>query len=161
MTEELLALLGQHGIEVVVDVRSAPYSRYVPHFNRAALENSVRLTGMEYRYAGDYLGGRPEDPRLYRQEEGKDKQRPDYKAMAETERYQRGIKRLTKIAREKRTVLLCSEENPANCHRQHLISQTLLAMDIEVLHIRGDGQLEVAWVEENEPETPQQLSLGL
>src|SRR5438477_11569674 len=59
---EFLALLKLHGVQVVVDVRSAPYSRFAPQFNRATLAASLGNVRIEPRRAGDYLGGRPPDP---------------------------------------------------------------------------------------------------
>src|SRR5262245_11231288 len=64
-----LELLAKHGIEVVVDVRSAPYSRYVPHFNKPSLEEALGQTPIKYLYLGRELGGRP-DGREYYDEDG-------------------------------------------------------------------------------------------
>ena len=59
--EHFLSLLSQHDIEVLVDVRSRPYSRYCPHFSKPALEAAVRDAGRRYLYLGDLLGGIPDD----------------------------------------------------------------------------------------------------
>lgn len=161
--ERLLELLRQHAIETLVDVRSSPYSRYCPQFNREPLKATLEGAGLSYVYAGDYLGGRPQDPALYRPS-GEADQAPqvDYAAVAATERYQRGIRRLLGIAASSRTAVMCSEEDPAHCHRQHLLSQTLLAAGVDVQHIRGSGELQAAWADgAPRPDEPRQLGLGI
>ena len=158
--QKIIELLQKHHIEIVVDVRSAPYSRYSPQFNRETLAKTLESHGIEYAYAGDYLGGRPKDPTCYRQPPaagGKTDYRNavDYAEVARRPRYQRGLERLMEIAQEKATAILCSEENPRHCHRHWLIAQSLLERGFEVQHIRGDGRLEPA----SEITEVQQLSL--
>jgi uncharacterized protein (DUF488 family) len=46
--EAFLALLHQHEITCLVDVRSQPYSRYNPHFNREALALSLKAAQIGY-----------------------------------------------------------------------------------------------------------------
>lgn len=142
--EQFLRLLAQHGIEVVVDVRSAPYSRYTPHFNHDALASTLNRAGIEHKYAGQHLGGRPKDPTCYKNGQLPDGKADylklvDYTAVATRPWYQKGLARLLEIACEKTTALLCSEEDPQQCHRHHLIAQSLLEKGISVQHIRGDG----------------------
>src|SRR5262245_51723499 len=66
--DTFLALLTQHGIDVLADVRSAPFSRYVPHFNKPNLEQALATTPVKYLYLGQELGGRPEGAEFYDQE---------------------------------------------------------------------------------------------
>ena len=61
--EKFLGLLEAYGIRRLVDVRSAPYSRYQPHFNKNKLDGALLLRGMGYIFSGETLGGRPADPR--------------------------------------------------------------------------------------------------
>src|SRR5687768_18024136 len=156
--EEFVRRLQEHGVEALVDVRSSPYSQYSPQFNRDTLATTLEGCGIEYAFAGEYLGGRPKDPSLYRSGElpiGKGNnylELVDYEKVAQQPYYQKGIARLLQIAGEKRTAIMCSEEDHAHCHRQHLIAQTLLDRNVEVLHIRPEG-LEQAEVQ------PRQLSL--
>lgn len=147
--EQFLRLLAQHRIEVVIDVRSAPYSRYTPHFNHDALAATLAQEGIEHRYAGEYLGGRPKDPTCYKNGQVPDGKADylklvDYAVVAQRPWYRKGLARLLEIAVAKNTALLCSEEDPHQCHRHHLIAQTLLEQGISVQHIRGDGRLEQA-----------------
>ncbi|HKV42908.1 MAG TPA: DUF488 domain-containing protein, partial [Blastocatellia bacterium] len=84
--DAFISLLERNGIEVLVDTRSQPYSRYLPHFNQSALKKAVTEAGIEYCYMGDTLGGRPEDPRFYF-ESGK----VDYDLLATADYYVAGI----------------------------------------------------------------------
>lgn len=148
---QFLAVLGQHGIEGLVDVRSAPYSRFTPQFNRENLRLMLSEAGIQYAYAGQKLGGRPDDPGCYRRgvlpEPGADYlQEVDYVAVEQRDWYQEGVRRLLELAARQRAVIMCSEENPHVCHRHHLVARTLLNQGIEVLHIRHEGELSRATV---------------
>lgn len=132
-----IALLREHAIARLVDVRSQPYSRWQPQFNREALAPALRAAGIEYASAGETLGGRPADPALY----NPGAERPDYERMAETPLYQGGIEQLLEAAQTARTAIMCSEGDPSHCHRHLLITQTLVARGVRVLHILPDGDL--------------------
>lgn len=137
--DRLIDLLRTHSIAVLIDVRSAPYSRFSPQFNHEALQRTIVAAGIRYVYAGDHLGGRPAESACY-DESGQ----IDYQRVARQDFYQAGIARLIEYAAEDRTAIMCSEEDPNHCHRHKLIAQTLLERGIAVLHIRGDGRLEAA-----------------
>ncbi|MBK8026338.1 MAG: DUF488 domain-containing protein [Chloroflexi bacterium] len=159
---EFVALLRQHRIAVLLDVRSAPYSRWVPHFNKATLEVGCKEAGIDYRYAGQVLGGRPEDPDLYKDGQTPDAvlprelylKRVDYLEMMQRDPYRRGVARLVEIARElepkgQRVTVMCSEGDPLSCHRHHLIARSLVdptvrVVDafVEVWHLLRDGSAE-------------------
>ena len=161
---EIVELLKKNEIQVLVDVRSSPYSKHVSQFNREMFQSVLKQAGLEYKFAGDYLGGRPKDPTCYKDGKIPDGHADflhivDYPAVMTKGWYQKGINRLLAIAGEQRTAIMCSEEDPARCHRQHLISQTLLKIGVEVLHIRRNGQIQKAWfvseqIGEKLPERP-------
>jgi len=134
--EDVVKLLMENGITILLDVRSQPYSKYAQEFNRRNLEKGNGRFGFEYRFAGDYLGGRPNDKTCY------DNGKVNYDRLAEKDFFKRGINRLIKISKENRTAIMCSEENPKVCHRHNLIAQTLLKKGVEVLHIRHSGKVE-------------------
>ena len=97
---------------------------------------------------GKYLGGRPADPTCYKSRtlpaEGTDYlHEVDYPEVMRREWFIKGIERLLELADERRTSILCSEEDPAACHRHHLVAQYLMRErpDVEVQHVRGDGRL--------------------
>jgi uncharacterized protein (DUF488 family) len=135
--EHFLALLQQHRIQVLVDTRSAPYSRYTPQFDREALHDSIIAAGMKYLFLGDIVGGRPKDEAHY-DEYG----RARYGKVAETPEFLGGIERLEHGADEFRIALMCSEEDPTHCHRRLLISRVLIERGATVDHIRGTGEIQ-------------------
>ena len=144
--EQLLALLRQHAIEALVDVRSAPYSRYASQFNQRELQATIREAGLQYVYLGKELGGRPADENLY-DAEG----HVNYEPLSRSALFREGIERLKRGAGQYRVAMMCSEEDPTDCHRRLLVGRVLRDEGVEVLHIRGDGRLDR---EDDLPETP-------
>jgi uncharacterized protein (DUF488 family) len=132
-----LALVEGHGIELVVDVRSSPYSGYAAEFNREAIRSHLRRRGVEYLFLGDVLGGRPEGGRFY-DEQGY----VLYDRLARSPPFQRGIGRLLETVKTRRAALLCGEEDPAGCHRRRLVGRVLVERGVRLIHIRGDGRLQ-------------------
>jgi len=147
--ERLLTLLRQNGVEVVVDARSRPYSRFAPQYNRDRLAAGLAAAGIAYEYRGGALGGKPSDPSLYHggvlPAKGADLlQALDYAKVAARPDYRQAIEWLLAEAAKRRLCVLCAEEDPARCHRHHLIAQSLLARGARVLHLRHDGRVEEA-----------------
>jgi|SRR5271155_896467 uncharacterized protein (DUF488 family) len=132
----LVSLLRAHGVTAVADVRSSPYSRSNPQFNRRAAQESLKAVGVAYVFLGRELGGRPEDRSCY--VEGK----VQYRKLAETMLFKKGLGRVVKGSRSHRIALLCSEAEPLACHRTILVAQELAISGISVGHIHSDGALE-------------------
>ena len=130
-----MGLLRQHDIALVVDVRSQPYSRWMHHFNRELLAHDLREAGIDYRFMGDRLGGRPDDPALY----DPGQERPDYDRLEQSAPYQAGLEALIELARSSTVAIMCSEGDHRQCHRHLLITQTLLGRGQDVIHIQPDG----------------------
>jgi uncharacterized protein (DUF488 family) len=135
--EKFLDLLMQHGIEVLVDVRSQPFSRYNPQFNDSNLASALKAAGIRYQFMGAELGGRPEGEEFL-DESG----HALYHHMAEAPQFLAGIERLERGIADQRVAIMCSEENPAICHRHLLVTRVISGRGVDVLHIRGDGRLE-------------------
>jgi uncharacterized protein (DUF488 family) len=131
-----LELLAQHGVTAVADVRSRPYSRFNPQFNRETLANELKKTGLEYFFLGQELGARSEDRTCYR--EG----RAQYALIAQTPLFKRGIERLEAAMQDFRIAILCAEKEPLSCHRSILIGRCLHEKRILVRHILEDGSVE-------------------
>ena len=144
--DDIQRLLQENNITRLVDIRTLPFSRKVPHFNRRRFTRSLAEAGITYTYLGNLLGGYPPDPSVYPGGEAKFGVDVDYSAIALRDYYLQGIEELFRIAAAGPTAVMCAEEDPAFCHRQHLVSQTLLQRGIEVLHIRHDGSLQLAWL---------------
>ncbi|MBX9691478.1 MAG: DUF488 domain-containing protein [Cyanobacteria bacterium] len=122
-------------IEVIVDVRSNPYTRYSIHFNHEPLKAATQKAGLKYLFLGRELGGKPKEKEFY-----DDEGYVVYERLREAERFKEGLERLIKGAHQYNIVLMCGEENPSGCHRRHLIARTLFDRQIDVLHIRSDGR---------------------
>ncbi len=130
-------LLEQNEIELLVDVRSKPYSRY-HHFNRERLDSRLAAKGIRYLYLGDLLGGHPESSEFY--ENG----RVVYERLAALKSFRRGITRVEEESAKSRVVLMCTEEDPARCHRHPLLASALHERGLRVLHLRRNGLVEGA-----------------
>lgn len=138
-----LRVLAAYAIGILVDVRSMPYSRFAPWFNREALRDALGANGIEYRFAGDFLGGRPTDPTCYLggvvpPNDANFLKEVDYPEVARRPWFKRGIERVLVLARDNAVAIMCSEEDPNQCHRYHLIAQSLLPV-ADVVDIRTAG----------------------
>ncbi len=133
---KLLNLLQTHGIGAVCDVRSRPYSRFNPQFNREPMRDALKAERIAYIYLGGELGGRPEDEGCY--ENGQVR----YDRGARSENFRQGLARLQKGRETHRLALMCAEKDPLDCHRMLLVSRQLAEDGIPVLHILATGKLE-------------------
>ena len=134
--ERVLGLLGQHGVTAVADVRSRPYSRMNPQFNREAFTALLKAAGIAYVFLGRELGARTEDRNCY--VEGK----VQYGLLAQTELFRAGLDRLILGMASHRVALMCAEKDPLTCHRTILVSRHLAARGVAVEHILEGGRLE-------------------
>jgi len=133
---EFLAALKASHIEYLIDVRTAPYSKFRPEFSRDLLQHHVERAGIHYVFMGDALGGQPKDPVCHT--DGK----VDYDKVRAQPFFQSGIERLRKAFElERRVALMCSEGRPEQCHRSKLIGEALAAAGVPVCHIDEDGGL--------------------
>ena len=147
--ERLIVLLEQHSIRTLCDVRSAPYSRYNPQFNRETLAATLQAAGITYRFMGDTLGGKPADGAL-RTEDGA---LPDYTKIAASPDFQRGLNQLIDLGRRTPTAFMCGEADYHTCHRHRLIAPALIACGVLVWHILPNGERERGAIE------PQQMRM--
>ncbi|HKS81297.1 MAG TPA: DUF488 domain-containing protein [Candidatus Acidoferrales bacterium] len=135
--ERFMELLGMHGVEVVVDTRSNPWSKYAAHFDKESLKESLRRAGLKYLFLGQELGGRPADDSFY-DAEG----HVLYDRVAKSKAFEEGISRVKQGVDKFVVALLCAEENPESCHRRLLVGRVLSSHGVSVCHIRGDGRLQ-------------------
>ena len=136
--EHFIALLQQHGIQALGDVRSNPYSRFNPQYNREKLQASLAAAGgIRYVFLGEELGARTKDPSCY-----DEKGRVSYTKLAGTPLFRQGIERLQTGLRQHRIAIMCAERNPLECHRTILVSRELEKVGVPVTHILHDGALE-------------------
>lgn len=133
---QFLEALRLYGITLVVDVRTSPYSHFVEWANRERLAAELERARIAYRFDGARLGGKPPDGSL-RTPTGA----PDYDKIAGSAPYLRGIEEVLAAASRERLVLLCSEANPLECHRERLVARSLRARGCAVKHILSNGRL--------------------
>lgn len=127
-------LLRGEKIENVVDVRSFPYSRFAPQFNREDLKGGLRAVGIRYLFLGEELGGRPAHDHHYDQDG-----RALYGLMAREPQFVDAIDRLLTGAADHRIALMCSEGKPESCHRRLLVGKVLTDRGAKLRHILPDG----------------------
>jgi uncharacterized protein (DUF488 family) len=135
--ESFLKPLTANGIQVLVDVRSIPHSRFAAQFNSAPLKAALTQNGIQYQYLGRELGGRPVDPAMY-DTEG----HALYNLMAQSPAFLTTIERLIQGLDKYKVVIMCSEEDPRKCHRRLLIGRVLAQKGVRELHIRADGRVQ-------------------
>ena len=135
---DLIELLRRHEINTVVDVRSTPYSEWSPQFNRKAIAATLKGHDIAYSYLGDELGVRSDDPSCYDEEN-----RVVYARLAATEQFRRGLRRVVKGAQQRKLALMCSEQDPIDCHRSIMLAFALDRLGIGSSHIlHSDDKLE-------------------
>jgi uncharacterized protein (DUF488 family) len=134
--EDFISLLKRYGVTCVADVRSAPYSRYCPQFNKDTLAAALQAEGIVYMFLGEELGGRPAAQSCY--EDGC----VNLQRIAEREEFKRGIEHLVADASKYHIALMCAEKDPIQCHRMILVSRHLKKHNIQIKHILADGKIE-------------------
>ena len=135
--ESFAPLLTDSDIELLVDTRTRPVSRFAPFANHRTLPDLLEGVAIEYEFMGGPLGGKPDNPAMYHSG-GK----PDYHKMRALDEFQEAISQLASMASRRATAILCSEEDPSQCHRLLLLGPALEEEGCQLLHIRGDGQVQ-------------------
>ena len=136
--EAFVELLRQHRVDALADVRSVPYSRFNPQFNREPFAATLKEKGIRYVYLGRELGGRSDNFECY-DEDG----RIVFDRVAATETFKRGLARVVAGAARHRIALMCAEKEPLECHRTLLVACELNRRGVEVNHVHADGSLEL------------------
>ena len=134
--DRFMALLASAGVTALADVRSIPFSRWCPWFSGKALAQRLAGESIAYLALGEQLGGRPRDPKLYRNSVA------DYEAMAARPEFVAGLERVVDEIARHRVCLLCAEREPLDCHRCLLIGRALAERGLAVGHILTDGTIE-------------------
>ena len=129
-------LLKQHDVTALADVRSVPFSRFNPQFNRQSLDKALAAAGIRYIYMGEELGARSSDPACYEGE------RVSFHKLAASAPFERGLEHALEESKAWRLVLMCAEREPLDCHRTILIARELERLGMPIAHILADGSLE-------------------
>lgn len=125
--ERFVTLLREAGVRLLADVRSTPYSRRFPQFGRERLHEALASAGIDYRYFGDALGGKPRGGA------------PDYIATARTPAFATALDAVLAEASQRPLALMCAEREPLDCHRTILVSRHLATRGADIVHLLADG----------------------
>lgn len=134
--EEFISILKKYKIEVLVDVRSYPGSKYVPQFNKENMKSWVIENGIEYIHMSELGGRRKKNEEIDESLIEGWRKAPfrNYAAYTFTDEYDKAIDKVIEMAKSARVCYMCSEAVPWRCHRL-LISNTLVSKGIKVHHI--------------------------
>jgi len=138
---QFISLIQANNISHIVDIRSIPYSKYAPWSNKSRLSELLKPFKISYTYLGHKLGAKSVSL-------NRSSQQQDINANTA---YDEGIQVLLQLSMRANLALLCAEGDPAKCHRQHIIAQTLLDSGTKVLHILKNGNIKEAWLEDQKP----------
>ena len=133
--ERFAALLAEAQVDAVADIRSAPRSRFSPHFNKDAMAAALSARNVAYIFLGKELGGRPQNPELYTDGVA------DYEKMAASSGFRLGLDRLLDVAARHKVAVMCSEADPLECHRCLLVGRVLAEEGADVRHILASGTI--------------------
>lgn len=150
--ERFVGLLQRSEITAIADVRSAPYSRHNPQFNREDLRSSLKAAGIKYVFLGKELGARSDDECCYVND------KVQYALLAKTKLFRSGLTRLLDGATTLKIALMCAEKDPLDCHRTILVGRELVNCGCRLEHILADGSIETQ--EDAEARLVKRLGLG-
>jgi uncharacterized protein (DUF488 family) len=133
---DFIDLLKHYSIQLLVDTRSIPYSRFQINFRKQALQKHLENAGMAYLYLGDVLGGKKVDPDCL--VNGK----PDLDLLLMKESFRGGLDQVeAKSSSGTILALMCAELRPESCHRAWMLAPALETRGLECLHIDEHGGL--------------------
>jgi uncharacterized protein (DUF488 family) len=137
--EQFLKMLTAHGVELLVDVRTVPRSRYNPQFNRDNLPEALQAAGIAYLHMPG-LGGLRHTRKDSIQTGWRNLHFRGYADYMQTPEFERHIEELLRLDRERRVAIMCAEAVPWRCHRS-LVADALTARGIPVGHIMTATQV--------------------
>ncbi len=132
-----IEILKTNKIDIIVDVRSSPFSRFYSDYNKEQLHKMLKNNGLRYLFLGDKLGARIQAPECYNSD-GK----AVYEKISKHPIFIEGLKRLKKGIIKYQVALLCAEKDPLNCHRNILICKNMKSNDLDIFHILANGVIE-------------------
>lgn len=133
------SLLRKWSIEQVVDVRSIPYSRHVPHFNYEVIRRKLAQSGFDYLYLGNQLGSH--NSRMRNSSESLS----DYRRQIANDAFDDGMAQLLEHMDAQRVAIMCVECDPYRCHRHSILAAELAKVGVTTQHILKNGQVRSAF----------------
>ena len=134
--EEFFEALKKYEITALVDVRSQPFSKYKPEFNKDNLTLVLKNSGIKYVFLGKELGARTDAP------ECKINGKVSYYKLAEHKDFKDGLQRVRNGMEKFQIAIMCAEKDPITCHRTILISRNIKSENLLIKHILENGELE-------------------
>ena len=134
--EHFLDMLKKNKIEALADIRSSPYSKFCPQFNRQILEQSLKTANIHYIFLGNELGARRSEGECYIDN------KVSYGLVAKTPLFLEGIRRLEDGTKKMRIAIMCAEKDPLTCHRSVLVAHFGRESFRDIHHILEDGSIE-------------------
>lgn len=133
-----LHLLELYQINYLLDVRSTPYSKYAPQFNKENISSELQNHNIGYSFMGNYFGARPNDIRLY-----SNAGYLDFEKVRESYRFNKGLENvMLGMSKGNRIALMCAEKDPIDCHRAILVARGFELYGIDVKHILENGHVQ-------------------
>jgi uncharacterized protein (DUF488 family) len=137
--EDLVEILKHYGIELLLDIRKIPYSRYNPQFNREEMMKVMPATGIGYEHCDELGGVRPPQEVMDRAKSCSERSR-GFAGYMQTDNFKRGLKRALELASQQRIALMCAESDPSHCHR-FWVADALGEQGIDVIHIINEREV--------------------
>lgn len=134
--KEFISLLKKYNINCIVDVRSTPYSKYSPQFNKETFAKTLKNNKITYIHMGEEFGARRSDKSLYF-EDGI----LDFEKTKRDITFKRGVKRIkTGLEKGYKIAFMCTEQDPIECHRCILVGKGIQdILKINIKNILPDG----------------------
>ena len=136
--EEMAGVLRSFGVSCLIDVRSSPYSAHCPQFNKEAIAEVMKRSGVLYRNYALEFGARQEDTRFYSPDGYL-----DFSVYTQSEQFLQGVQKIERgMERGYVFALMCAEKDPMTCHRAIMIGKKLKELGFAVKHILYPDQIE-------------------
>ncbi len=138
-SEYFVSLLRRYGVNLLVDVRSTPYSQWQRHFNKEQFSLMLKAGNIDYLFLGRELGARSDDKSCYIDGQ------VQYALLTRTSLFQAGIECVLERSEQFTVALMCAEKEPLECHRSLLVGKALADKGKQLRHIHADGSLETEY----------------
>lgn len=132
-SQELVELLRHYGVDRLIDIRSIPFSRYNPQFNRDVIADVMRQSDIGYEHLESLGGIKPTREVMERATSCSERSR-GFATYMQSDEFRSGLARVLQVAEHATVALMCAESNPSHCHR-FWVSDALLEQGVDVAHI--------------------------
>lgn len=136
LVDEFVNILEYNGINLLVDVRSQPYSQYYSDYNKDSFELKLKNKDIYYRNYANEFGAR-QDQKEYYSNEGF----LDFELFAKSPQFLEGMEKLkNSMLQNYKFVVMCAEKDPFNCHRAILVTRAFHDAGFKIMHLLPAGE---------------------